>query len=207
MEEYKICFDTYEISNFGNCRRLLKKGEYKQVEGSILSTGGGYKYFQTNRNGKRTNYLFHHLVAEQFIGSRPEGLVIDHIDRNALNNRVENLRYVTQQENSRNHHRVVEDIPFDENRKYEIGKKYREDNKEELKIKKKTYYENNKEQISQKEKDKGNISIACSICKTSRNVSYSQYNNQKRKGLENSICRKCSSINNLVIANEKKIKL
>ena len=95
MEEWKKCFEDYEISNFGNCR---KNG--KIIKGSIQNRG--YRYFQLNRKNKRKNMLFHHLVAEQFIGERPEGLVIDHIDRNKLNNNVSNLRYVSYQENIQN---------------------------------------------------------------------------------------------------------
>lgn len=44
----------------------------------------------------------HKLVAEYFIGPRPEGYVIDHIDGNYLNNRADNLRYVTQLQNVNN---------------------------------------------------------------------------------------------------------
>jgi hypothetical protein len=99
-EEWKKCFETYEISNFGNCRRKLKNGLYKTVNGCINNRG--YKYLQINRGGKRTNFLFHHFVATQFIGERVNGLVIDHIDRNKLNNKVDNLRYITQNENMRN---------------------------------------------------------------------------------------------------------
>jgi hypothetical protein len=95
MEEYKKCFEDYEISNFGNLRR-----DGVVINGSIQNRG--YRYFQTNRKGKRKNYLFHHLVAEQFIGLRPDGLVIDHIDRNKLNNNVSNLRYISFAENIRN---------------------------------------------------------------------------------------------------------
>ena len=42
------------------------------------------------------------MVAEYFIGPRPEGYVIDHIDGNYLNNKADNLRYVTQKENMNN---------------------------------------------------------------------------------------------------------
>jgi hypothetical protein len=198
MEEYKTCFETYEISNLGNCRRLLNDGTYKVVKGSILHRGGGYRYFQIARNAKKTNILFHHCVAEQFIGSRPDGLVIDHIDRNSLNNRVENLRYVSQQENCRNQHRVVEDIPFDEHRKQSINKRWRKNNKDRCIENKKLYYETHKKEIAEKDKLKGNIPIECSLCKNSRSVSYSMYNYQKRKGLENNICKTCSCRINLL---------
>lgn len=110
IEEYRICFDKYEVSNLGNVRRKLADDEYNPVKGSILTTGGGYRYFQLQRMGKRTNYLVHHLVAKVFIGDRPDGLVIDHIDRNPLNNCVENLRYCTQRENTHNSCRYRADI-------------------------------------------------------------------------------------------------
>lgn len=96
-EEWRIAFEKYEVSNFGNIRR-----NGKNIKGSILNSGGGYKYFQIQRDGKRINYLFHHLVAKLFIGERPDGMVIDHIDRNSLNNNVSNLRYITQLENMHN---------------------------------------------------------------------------------------------------------
>ena len=100
-EEYKICFENYEISNLGNCRKkLINTGNYIEIKGSIMNRG--YKYFQVQRDGKRINKLFHHLVAKCFISERPNNLVIDHIDRNKLNNNVSNLRYITQEENMRN---------------------------------------------------------------------------------------------------------
>lgn len=105
MEIFKQCdgfLNSYEISNLGNLRRKLLGGGYKNVKGCILNRGLGYKYIQIQRDGIRYNFLFHHLVAKHFIGERPEGKVIDHIDRNSLNNNVENLRYCSQLENMRN---------------------------------------------------------------------------------------------------------
>ena len=143
MEIWKKCEcveseSKYEISNFGNCRRKLLNGNYKVVKGSLLNRGP-YRYFQVLRNKKRINYLFHHLVARYFIGKRPEGLVIDHIDRNSLNNNVNNLRYVTHTDNMRNTANYLEDIEEKDNkiiRRRLISIKYREANKEILNEKK-----------------------------------------------------------------------
>jgi hypothetical protein len=49
-------------------------------------------------------YLIHHLVANAFIGERPKGLCVNHKDANKLNNRPDNLEYVTIAENI--HHSV-----------------------------------------------------------------------------------------------------
>ena len=108
MEEYKYFFENYQISNFGNCRRRMNDGTYKKIEGSINNRG--YRYMQLGRNGKRINFLFHHQVAYCFIGERPEELVIDHIDRNKLNNNVDNLRYITFIDNLRNCDRYLTHI-------------------------------------------------------------------------------------------------
>lgn len=50
-------------------------------------------YPTTKKNGRRVS--MHHLVN----GKPPKGLVTDHINRNPLDNRIENLRFVTQSEN------------------------------------------------------------------------------------------------------------
>jgi hypothetical protein len=105
MEEWKKAINDYdyEVSNKGNFR----KGD-KVMKCSVMNRG--YKYFQLVKDYKRINHLIHHLVAHHFIGERPVGLVIDHIDRNKLNNDVENLRYVAQQVNCTNHDHYRADI-------------------------------------------------------------------------------------------------
>ena len=116
MEIYKKCFENYEISNLGNCRRKMTNGNYTKVNGTIGNRG--YRYFQVRRNGKRINKLFHHMVALAHIGERPEGMPhIDHIDRNKLNNNVNNLRYCTVQTNARNTHRFRTDVKEEDSKK------------------------------------------------------------------------------------------
>jgi hypothetical protein len=140
-EEYKNCCETYEISNFGNMRRKLCTGEYKTINGSINSNR--YKCLQIQRDNKRINYKFHCLVAKAFIGDRPAGLVIDHIDRNSLNNNVNNLRYITQKENVCNSDRYKSHIKEEgKERHLKVCKEYKENNKEQIRKHQKEYRTN-----------------------------------------------------------------
>jgi flagellar motility protein MotE (MotC chaperone) len=171
MEEYKNVFENYEISNFGNLRKKLITGEYKNIKGSILKTGGGYKYLQIKREGKRINKLFHHLVAQAFLGNRPEKLVIDHIDRNPLNNNLINLRYITQKKNTHNCEKYKNEIEEEDpiKRKKLVSILYRQKNIEKLKEKKKEYYNNNKEKILEQAKN-NKVIVKCSQCNLERGL-------------------------------------
>ena len=51
---------------------------------------------------KNKSYRVHRIVAEAWFGKCPKGLEVDHIDRNKLNNNVNNLRYATRSLNCYN---------------------------------------------------------------------------------------------------------
>ena len=53
-------------------------------------------------NGERKKYNIHILVGNAFIGKREGGLTFDHIDRNRINNRADNIRLATRQEQAVN---------------------------------------------------------------------------------------------------------
>lgn len=84
----QIKFNTnYEISNLGNVRNVKTK---RVLKPSVSNKG--YYLVALSKNGKSHTYTIHKLVAEHF-------LVINHKDHNKLNNSIDNLEYVTQQEN------------------------------------------------------------------------------------------------------------
>jgi len=93
----------YKVSNLGNVKSL-RYGKEKQMKQSKDSSG----YFVI---GMRLNNIpkirrVHQLVAESFLNHKRCGLklVVNHIDFNKANNRVENLEIVTQRENSNQKH-------------------------------------------------------------------------------------------------------
>ena len=78
-----------EISSLGQVRKITTKYIYKQDHKDC---------YRCLKRSKKTIYI-HTLVAETFLGLRPEGMVIDHIDGNKDNNALSNLRYTTVSEN------------------------------------------------------------------------------------------------------------
>jgi len=95
----------YYVSNLGRIKSMRMINLNEKL---LKSRQYGKGYLSVNINKK--NKPIHHLVALIFIGERPEGLQIDHIDRNKLNNRADNLRYVTANENQQNRDSYRTDI-------------------------------------------------------------------------------------------------
>lgn len=60
---------------------------------------GGYLRVSLVEDGKKRLFFVHHLVAEAFIGKRPEGYCIAHLNGDPTDNRAENLSFKTQAEN------------------------------------------------------------------------------------------------------------
>lgn len=103
IEEWRPWRDgTYEVSSHGRFRRA-KPGR-KTFPGKIIvasKAGNGYLFVGPSINGRNVPTPVHWIVAEVFIGERPDGMWINHIDHNPLNNRPSNLEYCTPSENAR----------------------------------------------------------------------------------------------------------
>ena len=79
-------------------KHLIGWTEFREVKPSLRGNG----YLQVYLGGIRIPQLVHRLVAEAFIPNPGNKPTVDHIDGNKSNNRVENLRWVTQKENNNN---------------------------------------------------------------------------------------------------------
>lgn len=97
-KENLIDFDRYIISENG---RIWSK-HYKCYIGNG-SKNNAYKSVNlTCKDGKKRDYLVHRVIAYYFIPNPENKPEVDHINGNKQDNRVENLRWVTSSENSRN---------------------------------------------------------------------------------------------------------
>lgn len=95
----------YQISNLGNIRSVDRvRSNGKKYKGKHLYTHliNGYKVVLLSKNGVLKNHKIHRLVALSFIPNPENKPCVDHIDTNKINNKVENLRWVTYQENTDN---------------------------------------------------------------------------------------------------------
>jgi hypothetical protein len=90
--------ELFEYREDGTLVWRVDKGSAKKgmVAGSIRDSG--YYRMQINRKG----YQLHRIIFLYHHGHLTDGLYIDHIDGNKTNNRIENLREVTQSQNRHN---------------------------------------------------------------------------------------------------------
>ena len=92
----------YEVSADGRVRGLPRHCHVRSIPGKELTrhvNRGGYEYVRLCAEGKCKYRTVHSLVAEAFIGERPEGAVCRHLDGNRVNNTPENLAWGTVSEN------------------------------------------------------------------------------------------------------------
>lgn len=101
----KLC--RWEFSNYGRVRSVWRR-KPKIIYLKLI------KWHPRKGKTPRSKFCVeldrrrpvHQLVAGAFLGACPEGLEINHIDGNQLNNRMENLEYITHRENILHAHRT-----------------------------------------------------------------------------------------------------
>ena len=85
----------YEVNSNGTVIRNVKSKRHLKCFKKSHNSNTEYWCTQVNIKKHIMKVFIHRVVAECWLGPRPEGMQCDHIDRNSLNNDYRNLRYVT----------------------------------------------------------------------------------------------------------------
>lgn len=71
------------------------KSKFKGRELALVKTRDGYHEVYAMKSGKRVHHLVHRLIGMAYVSGFSEGLTINHIDGNKLNNHPDNLEWVS----------------------------------------------------------------------------------------------------------------
>jgi len=106
-----IGFDGfYVINELGNVKTKTTTSVTagRKPSGRVLKkaiSNSGYYTVQLRKNKKPYPYLLHRLLAIQFIPNPENKPCVNHIDSNRLNNKLNNLEWVTYSENNSHAHK------------------------------------------------------------------------------------------------------
>ena len=92
----------YQVSNLGRVKSLNYRGTGKELIFKKSYFTSGYERVCLTKNKIERTKRVHVLVAQAFIPNPENKPTVDHINRDRLDNRVENLRWATHEEQQSN---------------------------------------------------------------------------------------------------------
>jgi hypothetical protein len=97
--KFIIGYPRYKITTYGDVYSMLYKRAMK-----LQTNQNGYKLIQFSVNKAKKNYYIHQLVAKHFIPNPTNKPFVNHINGNKTDNKVSNLEWVTQSENTQHYY-------------------------------------------------------------------------------------------------------
>ena len=91
---------SYRVSSCGAVWGSGKTRGAAYREMKLTPGRGGYLWAMVRRNGKVAKVCAHRLVARAFLGAKPPGGQVRHLDGNCVNNAVSNLAWGSAAENT-----------------------------------------------------------------------------------------------------------
>jgi hypothetical protein len=95
-------YENYEVDTLGNVYSLASQNRTLSPDGKLSEriVGCGYAAVSLYGTPKKPKQVgIHRLVWETFKGPIPEGMEIDHINNNRLNNMISNLQLMSKRDN------------------------------------------------------------------------------------------------------------
>lgn len=107
IKDYEGLYQASTLLNIRSLDRYVKhpKGGTQLIKGRIISqciSKKGYLTVRLHKDGKSKLLLVHRIIAETFIPNPENKPCVDHINTIRTDNRIENLRWVTEKENQNN---------------------------------------------------------------------------------------------------------
>ena len=96
----------YQVSNLGRVKSLPRKGRLTEKMLKPSKNKIAYSQVILQKDGKIITRNVHQLVAEAFLNHTPCGykLVVNHINPNRYDNRLDNLELITSRQNTNRKH-------------------------------------------------------------------------------------------------------
>ena len=104
-EDYRVMVlndTTMKVFRDGRIHTLFKyKDGREKWNVRVFRLHNGYPcVFIGSRKNKRANYFVHNIISLCYLGEKPNGYQTDHINSIRADNRLENLQYITPQQNT-----------------------------------------------------------------------------------------------------------
>lgn len=132
----------YQVSNLGRVKSLGNGGSNNSKERIMKLKIGSRGYYEVSlcKEGKHKTFTIHRLVAMTFIPNPQNYPCVNHKSEIKTDNRVDNLEWVTQKENSNYGTRnkrlgnILKEKKVNVGNKYRLGKKHTQESKDKMSI-------------------------------------------------------------------------